>query len=114
MAERRLLAARLREIGERAAQLHAGAEERFMADTVVKYSGLGGLAEQVATELDSVASDYADIARSVRDHTSVWSVITSMRELVTEQTSGGPTHGESIRRIDSKNPPRYPKSGDDA
>lgn len=83
-----LLAARLREIDDRAGQLHSGADERFMAESVAKFSGFGDLAEQTAREFDRIAEIYADIAREARDHSSVWSVIAAMRELVEDEEGG--------------------------
>lgn len=80
-----ILAARLREIGERAGQLDSGEEESFTAAVVVKYSAYGDLAEQTAREFDEIAKAYEGIARAVRDRASVWSVIASMRGLVTDQ-----------------------------
>jgi transcriptional regulator with XRE-family HTH domain len=89
-----LLAARLREIDERAGQLDSGEGEQFTAATVMKYGGFGHLAEQAAREFDEIAKVYEDIARSVRDRDSVWSLIASMRELVTDQdAAAGPPQG---------------------
>jgi hypothetical protein len=106
-----LLAARLREIDKRAEQLDEDAE--FMATTVEKYFGYSGQAEEQAARFDRIAEDYAEMARRVRDRSSVWSVIASMRELPTpEEGDRGPEHGESIRRAGSKNPPRTPKPGE--
>jgi transcriptional regulator with XRE-family HTH domain len=80
-----LLAARLRELDERAAQLEAGEQENFMASTVVKFSGYAEFAEQVATEFDEIAAVYGEIAQSVRDHASVWSLVSSLRGLVADE-----------------------------
>jgi transcriptional regulator with XRE-family HTH domain len=108
-----LLAARFRDIADRAAQLNADEGYRYISEVVTKYGGYDDLAEQAASELDGLAHDYTDIARSVREHDSVWSLIATMRELIPVEGNAGPSHGESIRRIDRKNPPRYPKSGED-
>jgi transcriptional regulator with XRE-family HTH domain len=90
--------ARLREISDRAALLDASEDESFTASVVVKYGASGAWAEQTARELDEIANGYTDIAQEVRDHTSMWSLIASMRGLVTEQDiepepgeSGGPS-----------------------
>ena len=88
-----LLAGRLGEIDERVGQLHSGEEERLTADSVAKYGGTGSMAEQTATELGEIAEMYASIARTVKDHSSVWSLIASMRELVTDEQQ--PTNPEA-------------------
>jgi transcriptional regulator with XRE-family HTH domain len=109
-----ILAARLREIDERAAQLAEGPEENFTASTVVKFSGYAEFAEQQAAEFDEIAGMYSEIAQSVRDHASVWSLLSSMRGFASdEDAERGPSHGESIRRAERANPPRIPKPGDD-
>jgi len=90
-----LLAARLREIDERAAQLGSGEDEGFTAATVAKFSGYGDLAEHAAREFDEIAKVYEDIARSVRDRDSVWSVVASLRGLVTDQDDAAEPENES-------------------
>jgi hypothetical protein len=83
-----ILAARLREIDEQAAQLESGEEESYVAATVTKYLGYSDHAEQQAREFDELAATYSEIARAVRDRSSVWSVIASMRGLVTDRETG--------------------------
>jgi transcriptional regulator with XRE-family HTH domain len=94
-----LLAARLREIDERASQLVRGDDESFTATTVVKFGGYGDVSEQTAAEFEEIAASYSAIAQAVRDHASVWSVIASMRELATlddaakrPESGGGDEH----------------------
>jgi ribosome-binding protein aMBF1 (putative translation factor) len=108
-----LLAARLREIDERAEQLESSEDARFMATTVEKWFGYSGQDEAQADRLDRIAEDYAELARRVRDRSSVWSVIASMRELPTpDDGEPGPEHGASIQRAERKNPPRTPRQGE--
>jgi transcriptional regulator with XRE-family HTH domain len=76
-----LLAARLREIDERATQLAEGEEENFTASVVVKYGGYAEIAEEVANEFEEIAQLYADIAGTVRNQASVWSLIASLRSV---------------------------------
>ncbi|HUC25250.1 MAG TPA: helix-turn-helix transcriptional regulator [Streptosporangiaceae bacterium] len=111
-----LLATRLREIDERAAQLITGEDEQFMAETVVKFSGFSGLSDLIAGEFESIARAYADLAREVRGKNSVWSLIASMREMVapgTTEYADYPDRSAATRNTEGKNPTRSVEADDD-
>lgn len=78
-----LLAARLRELDERAGQLESDEELRYTASTVLKLSVPDEWTERAAVEFDEIAAVYTGIAQAIRDRALVWSLVAStMRELV--------------------------------
>jgi transcriptional regulator with XRE-family HTH domain len=90
-----LLAARLRELDERAGQLESDEDLRLTASAVLKYSGYGKSVERAAAEFDEIAAVYASIGQAIRDHALVWSlVVSTMRELPSPEDAPAAKEGD--------------------
>lgn len=83
-----VLAARFQDIAKRIDELDE--DNLYAANVVEKYSDLGASANDVVRSLEAIASDYRAIAERVKHRSSAWSVIASMRDLVSPAETGEP------------------------
>jgi len=88
-----ILAAQFQDIAKRISEL--GPEDIYDTDTAEKFApGVAGISDQVIRDLEGLSDDYRAIAESVKKHGSVWSVIASLRDQITDDAAG-PEPGES-------------------
>jgi 8-oxo-dGTP pyrophosphatase MutT (NUDIX family)/transcriptional regulator with XRE-family HTH domain len=74
------LAARLFEIAGRIDELDP--DEVYTATVVEKYSAVADARDEVIRDLETIVGNYRTVMESIKQHSSVWSVIASMRDLV--------------------------------
>lgn len=81
-----ILAARLQDIGRQIGDL--GPDALYQAETVVKYGGLNEAVEQTAADLGALSRTYAELQQSVMERGTVWAVMASVRDLVSDDEAG--------------------------